>query len=308
MNVRMVALILAALTLGGCGSHSLSGTYTASDAHAAVMLQLTEDADHRLMGTLSAVQLTPPGDTTRVDFSITDGSVDGRSKSIALTLKSNAMFGQTRNVSGEVTSSGINLAMPEGLLRLSSGTMEGFEQSSHALEVAGADRKRDLAQERRAADALKRVAELTQALSSYNGRIAANTRGPDDVRKEEEGLVATARQALAAKRRLAAANREFDSSQAGFRVGQLAFQLNLLRLQVEQDVQMGHEHIQDLDRQVANNPCTTQASIPGCVALSGELARYQSTRSRVRAELGQLAQDLATNLPAMGAINKAAGN
>ncbi|ODV27284.1 MAG: hypothetical protein ABT19_02150 [Rhodanobacter sp. SCN 68-63] len=308
MKSRIVAVSLIAFAMSGCGQRSLSGTYTAGDAHAAVMLQLTERADHRLIGTLSAVQLTPDGDAQRVDFSITDGSIDDQGHSIALTLKPNALFGQARNVSGEITSAGIDLAMPDGLLHLTPGTMQGFESATHGLDVAAADRKRQLAQEKRAEDDLKRVAALTQAVSGYNQRIAGNKVGPEDIRKEEEGLVAAARKELAGQRRLAAQHRQFDASQAGFRVGQIAFRLNLIRMQVEQDVRMGHEHIAELDREVTTNPCVAQSSIPGCVALAGELTRYQATRTKVQSELQQLTKDLGTNMSAMDAINKAAGN
>lgn len=308
MKLRTMVGALLVLAMAGCGRHTLSGTYTASGPQAAVMLQLTERSDHRLMGTLSAVQITAAGDAQRMDFSITDGSVDASGRAISLTMKPNGLFGQTRTVSGEVTPDGMSLAMPDGVLQLASGTMEGFERASRALDVAAADRKRQLEQQKSAENDLNLVAALLQEVSGYDQRIASNTQGPDDVRKDEEALVAAARRSLATERRLTATHREFDASQAQFAVGQASFRLNLIRLQVQEDVRTGHQHIADLDRSVANNPCTHRGTIPGCVALAGELTRYQATRAKVLSELEQLSKDLATNEAAMDTLNKAAGN
>ena len=308
MSIRMLTVGLLVLTIAGCARHTLTGTYTAQGPRWAAMVQLTEGADHRIMGNVVSVELTADGEMQRADLNVTDGTVDAGGDSIVLTMKAAGLLAEDHNATGKVTGAGLDLDLPAGTIHLARGSADAFARASQTLQALGHKEQSDRAQKKQAAEDAQRVAELAQQLASYSERIAHNPESPDDVRRQEEQLVAAARKDLGIERSLAARHQDYAAGQAQFRIGQLSFQLGQRKLQIEQAVQQGRDHVAAFDRKLAASHCAVGSQSPGCSTLMAEQARYQVTRAKVVGDLGQLEADLQKNVSAMDVLNKAAGN
>lgn len=296
----------ALLALVGCGPHTLSGTYVGHDAGGAMLLQLTQNQEQHIMGSMSVVVLKPDGSLERREVSITDGTTDGQS--FTLTLKPNELFGQTRNISGKVAGDGMDVTFGGAPEHLATASPQVFNDAVQALTAAGQAQQEAAQQAKATADAAKTIAALTQNLKAYNDRIQGNTQGPEVARNQEEKLVDAARKDLGLMQDLEAKHQEFPAGQVRFRIGQLAFQMGQVKFQVDQVLQQGSEHINTFDQALAKSPCFTHTEIQGCTALGTEKMRYVATRAKVESNLTTLAEDFKKNGGAMDAINKQAGN
>lgn len=308
MKICMGLGALALLALAGCGPQNISGSYMAHDDRGAALLQLTESQSQQVMGNMILVRLLPNGQTERTDMSISGGAVDANGHTLVLTMKANELFALARNVSGEISGTGIDLAMPGGTMHLSTAKPHDFDTAIDGLAKAGQQQQQRQAQARQMADDVKRVADLTRALAVYNTRIQSSTQGPEVARKQEEQLVGAARKDLAIMQDLESKHQDFPAGQVRYRIGQLAFQMGQIKFQLNLAVQQGREHLAGFDDGLAKNPCHTYANLQGCDALGQEKMRYTTTRAKVENKLAQLSNDLQKNESAIEAINKQAGN
>ncbi|KRE84856.1 hypothetical protein ASG75_13320 [Rhodanobacter sp. Soil772] len=296
--------VLALLSMAGCSSQNLSGTYMARDDHGAALLQLTESQSQQVMGSMVLIQVKPNGQAERTDISITGGTVDANGHSLVLTMKANELLSLARNVSGQVSDAGIDLAMPGGNAHFSPAKSQEFDATINALVEVGKQRRQLQDRAKQIAEDVKRVSELTQALSAYNTRILSSTQGPEIARHQEEQLVEAARKDHGLMQDLEAKHQDYPAGQVRFRIGQLAFQMGQIKFQVDQVLQQGSEHLSEFDKGLANSPCSASASIDGCDRLAKERQRYATTRAKVESNLAQLSNDIQKNEAAIDAINK----
>jgi len=296
--------VLALFGMAGCSPQSLSGTYMARDDHGAALLQLTESQGQQVMGSMVLIQVKPSGQAERTDISITGGTVDANGHSLVLTMKANELLSQVRNVSGQVSGTGIDLAMPGGNAHFSPAKSQEFDATINALVEAGKQQQQLQDQAKRMAEEVKRVSELTQALSAYNTRILSSTQGPEVARRQEEKLVEAARKDLVLVQNLEANHQDYPAGQVRFRIGQLVFQMGQIKFQVDQVIQQGNEHLSEFDKGLANSSCSATARIDGCDGLAKEQERYVTTRAKVEGSLAQLSGDIQKNEAAIDAINK----
>lgn len=300
--------LVALLTVVGCSPQNVSGTYMAHDDHGALLLQLTESQGQQVMGNMILVQLLPNGRTKRTDISITGGAVDANDHTLVLTMRPNELFAQARNVSGEISGTGIDLVMPGVTMHLFSSTPQDFDIAINDLAEAGKQQEQLLTQAKQVADDVKRIAGLTQALTAYNTRILSSAQGPEVLRKQEEQLVAAARKNLAIMLDLVSKHQDYPADQVRYRIGQLAFQMGQIKFQISQVVEQGQAHLADLDDGLAKSPCYANISLQGCDSQGQEKVRYTATRAKVKKYLSQLSSDLQKNESAIEAINIQAGN
>ena len=308
MTTRIFAACLLALAAAGCTRPTLTGTYTATGARWAAMVQLTEGSDHRLMGNVVTVDLSNDGDLHRSDLAITDGTVDAAAGSVALTMKPTGLLSEAHTVTGSITGSGIALDLPAGVAHLARSTPDAFDRASAALQALGHKEQTDQAQKKRAAEDVERVSELTKQLAAYDDRITAPSHGPEQARQQEEQMLAAARHDLSVVHTMTDRHQEFAADQARFHIGQIDFQMGLLKMQIERDVQAGHDHLAGFNQALAQSPCANLPDVAGCAALAQEQSRYVAGRARVESDLTRASQDMQKNSTAMELINKAAGN
>ena len=131
----MVVPVLVGLV--ACSAKTLSGTYMARDSHGAALLQLTENQSQQVMGSMIIIQVMPDGRAERADISITGGTVDASGRSLVLVMKGNELLSQEKNVSGQVTGNGIDLAMPGGTAHFLPATPQEFDAATNVLVEAG---------------------------------------------------------------------------------------------------------------------------------------------------------------------------
>jgi len=296
--------VFALLSMAGCSSQNLSGTYMARDDHGAALLQLTENQGQQVMGSMVLIQVKPNGQAERTDISITGGTVDANGHSLVLTMKSNELFGQAQNVSGQISGTGIDLMMPGGNAHFSPAKSQEFDATINALVEAGKQQQQLQDRAKRMAEDVRHVSELTQALSAYNTRILSSTQGPEVARRQEEQLVEAARKDRSLMQDLEAKHQDYPAGQVRYRIEQLVFQMGQIKFQVDQVLQQGNEHLSEFDKGLANSPCAASARIDGCDGLAKEQERYATTRAKVKSNLSQLSSDIQRNEAAIDAINK----
>jgi len=304
MKTHGVALLVGLLALAGC-SHSLSGTYQAGDANDVAGLQLTENQNQQLMGSMSVVGIAGDGSLTRKEFSITGGATDGRT--ITLTMKADEIFGGSMNVAGSVSGSGIDLTFNDKITHFSASDPAALANEVSALEATAKARRENLAMTKQRAKDTETVAALARDLQSYNER-EANPDGMSKAKSAEVAVLVAARKDLAIKRQLDADHRTYQAGQAAFRIGQLDYQMGQIRYQVGNAISTGSDDIAALDRRLAANPCNATSSLQGCSALDVQQQRYSVVRARIRSDIAQMQTDIRDNSNAMDALNKSAGN
>jgi hypothetical protein len=311
---------LALLALAGCSQQSsVSGTYLARYTNGAATMQLTESQSQQVMGSIVVVTVTPDGQATRQDISITGGTVDANGKSLVLTVKPNALFAQSQNVSGQVSGQAIDLTAPWGDARFVPEKPGEFDAVVNALVTAGkqqaqvqqqarAQQEQADAQARDTATAVRRTQELTSSLAAYNKRIQGGTWTPAVPREQEEKLVERARHGLDVQRQLRASHRDVDANQVRVQIAQLGVAMDQLKIGVDQGIQRGRQQLAIFDQALAKSPCYSTATLDGCAGLGEEKMRYATTRAKVEGELAQAESDIERNLAAMKALSKEAGN
>lgn len=304
---KLLIVLVMMLGLAGCGGRqSLSGIYVEKDQQGAALLQLTENQGQQLMGSLTIVALKADGSIGRIDVSITGGTTDGTS--LTLSMKPNEIFGQTQNISGEVSNGGIDLTMGTSTLHFSPSTPQDFESVAQSLAVEGQRHQKLIAQARALANDAKVVVQLTADLNAYSARIESSTGSPKQVQEQEQKILIAAGNDLRLMRQLEARNQEYPAGQVRFRIGQFAFQMGQIEFQIDQVVNLGHDHLQGFDQRLAVNPCSTARRLNGCDGLTSAQQRYGSIRTRVLNNLVQLTSDLQHSQTEMARINKEAGN
>lgn len=303
MKVRAVATLVGLVAISGC-SHSLSGTYQASDANDVAGLQLTEN-HQQLMGSMSVVGMAGNGTLTRKEFSITGGTTDGHT--ITLTMKADEMFGGSINVAGTVAGSGIDLTFNDKITHFAASNPAALADDVSVLEAAAKARRANLATTKQRAKDAETIAALTRDLQSYNER-EANPDGMSKAKSTEDAVLVEARKDLAIKKQLDADHREFKAGQAAFRIGQLDFRMGQIKFQVDNAISNGSDNIAAFDRRLATNPCIGTPSLQGCAALIVQQQRYSTVRARIQSDITQMQSDIRENGSAMDALSKAAGN
>ncbi|TAN03500.1 MAG: hypothetical protein EPN36_12095 [Rhodanobacteraceae bacterium] len=304
MAVRKVGTLLGVLVLAGC-SHSLSGTYQTSDANDVAGLQLTENKDQQLMGSLSVVGMTSDGTLIRKEYSITGGTTDGRA--ITLTMKANGLFGEAANIAGTVSGSGIDLTLNNVITHFAASNQAALADDVAVLEAAAKARRASLAGAKERAKDAETIAALTRDLENYNER-EANYTGMDKAKSAEGEVLVAARKDLAIKKQLDAENQTFQAGQVAFRIGQLDFRMGQIKFQVNEAIDSGNSHLAGFDKRLSTNPCNATPSLQGCAALAVQQQRYSTTRARVQGDIAQMQADIRENGSAMDSLNKAAGN
>lgn len=304
MKWRAAGTLLGVLVLAGC-SHSLSGTYEAGDASDVAGLQLTENKDQQLMGSLNIVAMNRDGTLIRSGYSITGGTTDGRA--ITLTMKANGLFGEAANIAGTVSGSSIDLTLNNAVYHFASSSQAAFADRAAVLEAAAKARRAGVAMAKERAQDVETVAALTRDLQGYNERWV-NPTGMNKAKSAESEVLATARKDLTIKRQLDAEHQTFQAGQVAFRIGQLDFQMGQIKFQVDDAVDAGSSQLADFDKRLSATPCNATPSLQGCAALAVQHERYNATRSRIQSGLAQMQADIRENSSAMDALNKAAGN
>lgn len=304
MKVGAVATLVGLVALSGC-SHSLSGTYQASNANDVAGLQLTENQNQQLMGSMSVVGMAGDGSLNRKEFSITGGTTDGRT--ITLTMKADEIFGRSMNVAGSVSGSGIDLTFNDKITHFSASDPASLANEVSALEATAKARRENLAMTKQRAKDTETVAALARDLQSYNER-EANPDGMSKAKSAEVAVLAEARKDLAIKKQLDADNQGFKAGQAAFRIGQLDFRMGQIKFQVDNAISNGSDNIAALDRRLVANPCVSTPSLQGCSALAVQQQRYSAVRARIQSDITQMQADIRENSSVMDALNKSAGN
>src|SRR2546421_10543879 len=177
----------------------------------------------------------------------------------------------------------------------SAASREDFDQMVNDLAAAGKEKQRRPV-----------VAQLTQDLSAYCGKIEAQPTAGKSVHDQEERILAVARHDLAVERRLKP--QSFQASQVRFRIGQLAFQLDQIRLQADQAVATARGNINGFDARLAQSTCAAAPHASGCDALAAAQQRYASVHARVISVADRVEAETRQSVTAMTALNKEAGN
>jgi hypothetical protein len=282
------------LALMGCGgASSLSGTYMAKDSDGAVMLQLTENQSHQLLGSILFVTLQRNGGLEKRVANITGGSTDG--SSLTVTVKANQLFSQPENVGGRVASGGIDLTFGTVIAHFASASPQAFDAAVSELAATGQEqqRRRDLAR-------------LTHDLNAYCAKMDAHPITKERAHDEEQKLVAAAQHDLTLERRLSP--QSFQAGQVRYRIRNLDFQLGQIGFKVVRAEPVWHAEIQRLNARAAANPCNTTKHLPGCDAFAAAEQRYTSVRTRVLGDASQVEADMQQSKSEMASLNKEAGN
>lgn len=310
----------ALLALAGCNQpHSVSGTYLARYTNGAAQMQLTESQSGQVMGSLTIITVKADGQAERKDVSITGGTVDANGQSLVLTVKPNALLSLAQSVSGQITGQGIDMQAPWGNSHFMPAKPGEFDAAVNEAVATGkqqatiqAQAKAQLeqaqAEVRARTEQVRHIQDLTLNLAAYNNRIQSSAWTPTVPREQEEKLVERARHGLEIQRNLRASGREVDASQAGVQIAQLAVAMNQIKIEVDQGIQQGRQHLATFDQALSNSPCYSDAKLDGCAALGEEKMRYASTRKKVEGNLVQAESDIARNQSQMEAISKQAGN
>ena len=298
---------LALLALAGCQPSSVSGSYLAHYGNGAALMELTQ-GQQQVMGSITLITIKSDGQAERHDVSIMGGAVDVNGHSLVLTVKSNELFTQAQNVSGQIAGQSIDMQAPWGTSHFVLAKPGEFDAAVNNAVAAGKQQQQIQAQAQQMVDDNKHVTELTQSLAAYNARIESNPNGPDMARNQEEQLLSEAQKDLGILKNLEAQNKEIPANQLRFRIGQLAFQMGQIKFHVGQALSQGHEHLSGFDQRLASSPCFANARIDRCDALGEQKMRYVKVRGKVISSLAQLSADMQKNSSAMDAINKQAGN
>ncbi len=128
MNVRVrpiaavLALVVAATLLAGCGPHGISGDYLAKDDGSVSLLQITQSGDHDLRGSIAVTGYNRDYSLDRGLFTFTGAVQDGQ---IAIAAR-----GGPGNLTGVVDGNSIKLETQASLL--SAAQSVTFVRSSEA--------------------------------------------------------------------------------------------------------------------------------------------------------------------------------
>lgn len=306
----MGALALA-LMLAACSKPaSISGTYGYSDASGAAELILTENEQQQILGSFSIATLNKDGSMQRVETSITGGSYDPKTGSLALTVKANGLLTQTFNMTGQMADGGMDLTVSGSTQHFAPSTVQDYDAAVAALSTKGKGEQLARAMLQKMDADNKTVAQLAQDLSAYDTRVLGSRGGPANARVAEEKIIAAAQKDVRILEALKAQGQgeSYPASQVQFRVNQLDFQMGQVKFQVDNALQQGRDHIGGFDTRLAKSPCITNAHLPNCAALTQEQTRYATVRARVLGNQEELASDMHKYGTQMEALNHAAGN
>src|SRR5690348_8710223 len=232
-----LALVLA---LAGCSKPvSISGTYGYSDAGGAAELILTENGQQQILGSFSIATLNKDGSMRRVETSITGGSYDPKTGSLALTVKANGLLTQTFNMTGQMANGGMDLTITGSTQHFIPSTTQDYAAAVAALTTKGEGEQLARAMLQKMDDDKKTVAALTLNLNTYNTQVENNKGGPQVARVMEEKIIAAAQKDIHVLEAMKAQGQgdSYPAGQVRYNIGQLDYQMGQVKYQVDNALQ-----------------------------------------------------------------------
>ncbi|MFM0663322.1 hypothetical protein [Paraburkholderia sediminicola] len=223
-KTKAFATLATALFLGGCGDHSLSGTYVSHQASDAELMQLTQTPDHHLIGTIQKATLMNDGHVSTSTVNVS-GVVDG--DNLTLTLYSTPLpIGQ--NFGGTVTGNDLDLTVPSTggsaqakLSHFDRGTVQDYDVTVAKLSEAGRA-VADQYQRAQQVDSLNRDAEaLASDLEAFIARAQQVQEHTPRMIAFYAKAVTVEQTKLARAQQLAATRNNVQIGQAQVEVGQM---------------------------------------------------------------------------------------
>lgn len=223
-KTKALAVLAAALMLGGCGDHSLSGTYVSHQASGAELMHLTQTPDHHLTGTIQYAALTNDGQVSTSTVNVS-GVVDG--DNLTLTIYSTPLpLGQ--NFGGTVTGSGLDFTVPgtggsaqAKVSHFDRGTVQDYDAMVAKLSEAGTAIANQRQHEQQVASLNRDAEALARDLDSFVARAhQVQDRTPRMIAFYARA-VTVEQTRLAHAQRLASTGNNVQIGQAQVEVGQM---------------------------------------------------------------------------------------
>lgn len=318
MTIIRWSLLGLLVLLAGC-THTVSGEYVAQGPQFSELLQITQGPDGQLLGTLNHTALKPNGTLEQFTLNIS-GTTDGQS--ITLIGKANEPFAIPTNMSGTVNSNGITVMQPGGTEQFVRSSVQAYQTNMRQLGAVGnaiqqriADQQKNAQEQQQVVDAenarqaaLKeanlRVESLADALNNYAAMIQTN--------HDLAPFHGAHKNTLAAMRRDLEIEQTFPKGsvqrvQLDTRINQLNIQLTQFNIPWEQNLDLGHTHLNQLDAAIAKSPCHTgQDQLSSCGQQLEAEKNYQAAKTILLGELGDVEASLKQDTEEMNRITKEA--